>query len=95
MQEKKQFNYVSPKYQTNTAEQTSVNLSPSEPQPIEKPEIRFFTDPKTVKKKTEASIIWFQVIFTALFCLLYKAAESFTPELYANISAYMEKLFRW
>lgn len=58
-------------------------------------EIRFFTDPKTVKKKTEGEIIAFQVAFTALFCLAYKLTELFSPELYMNISAYLERLFGW
>ncbi|MBD5113749.1 MAG: hypothetical protein HDT46_00865 [Ruminococcaceae bacterium] len=58
-------------------------------------EIKFFTDPKKVKKKTEGSIIAFQLIFTALFCAVYKLAELFAPELYLNISTYLERLFRW
>lgn len=58
-------------------------------------EIKFFTDPKAVKKKTEGSIIAFQLIFTALFCVICKITQLFTPELYLNISTYLERLFSW
>lgn len=58
-------------------------------------EIKFFTAPKTVKKKTEGEIIAFQVAFTVLFCLAYKLTALFSPELYMNISAYLERLFGW
>lgn len=58
-------------------------------------EIKFFTDPKAVKKKTEGSIIAFQLIFTALFCLVCKITQLFAPELYLNISTYLERLFSW
>lgn len=101
MQEKKQSETELLKYQTNIAEQTNANLTPNEPRTIEtaeqteRPEIRFFTDPKTVRKLTQAAVVRFQIIFTALFCLLYKAAEAFTPELYVNINTYLERLFRW
>lgn len=58
-------------------------------------EVKFFSDPKAVKKKTQGSIVAFQLIFTALFCLIYKLCRTFTPELYLNISTYLERLFTW
>lgn len=58
-------------------------------------EIKFFTDPKAVKKKTEGSIIAFQLIFTALFCVICMMTRLFAPELYLNISTYLERLFSW
>lgn len=58
-------------------------------------EIKFFSDPKTVKKKTQGSIIRFQLIFSGLICLLLKLTQAFTPELYDNINAYLERLFGW
>ncbi|MCM1055742.1 MAG: hypothetical protein NC394_09520 [Bacteroides sp.] len=58
-------------------------------------EIGFFTAPKRVKKKTEGSIIAFQVIFTAVFCLMYRLSAIAAPELYFNINAYLERLFGW
>lgn len=58
-------------------------------------EIKFFSDPKTVKKKTQSSITRFQLIFSGLICLLLKLTEIFTPQLYENINAYLERLFSW
>lgn len=58
-------------------------------------EIKFFTDPKAVKKKTEGSILAFQLIFTALFCVICMMTRLFAPELYLNISTYLERLFSW
>lgn len=58
-------------------------------------EVKFFSDPKTVKKKTQGSILAFQTGFAVLFCLLYKLAQLFIPELYYNINTYLERLFGW
>lgn len=80
---------------------TSGADTPSEPResgltPVPQiKEIKFFTDPKAVKKKTEGSIIAFQLIFTALFCVICKITQLFAPELYLNISTYLERLFSW
>lgn len=64
-----------------------------EAQPVK--EIKFFSDPKAVKKKTQGSITVFQIIFTVLFCLVCKLTELLAPELYLNISTYLERLLRW
>ena len=58
-------------------------------------EVKFFSDPKKVKKRGEGSIIAFQTGFTALFCLLYTLSRLFVPELYQNINIYLERIFRW
>lgn len=58
-------------------------------------EIKFFSDPKTVKKKTQGSILTFQIAFSVLFCLFYKLTQLLAPELYHNISTYLERLFGW
>lgn len=82
-------------------ETSAESVQPPPPEPHLAPEappikeVKFFSDPKAVKKKTQGSIIAFQLIFTALFCLLYKLTEALAPELYINISAYLERLFGW
>lgn len=58
-------------------------------------EIKFFSDPRTVKKKTQGSILTFQIAFSVLFCLFYKLTQLLAPELYYNISIYLERLFGW
>lgn len=63
--------------------------------PPEIKEVKFFSDPKTVKKKTQGGILAFQTIFTLLFCLFYTLTRYLAPELQQNISAYLERLFGW
>ena len=58
-------------------------------------EVRFFTDPKPVIKKTQLSITAFQLITAAAVCLLLKACGMFAPELFANLHLYLEHMFRW
>ena len=58
-------------------------------------EVRFFTAPKPVIKKTQLSITAFQLITAATVCLLLKLCALFAPELFANIHLYLQHLFRW
>ena len=58
-------------------------------------EIRFFTDPKTVTKKTQLSITAFQLFTSAAVCLLLKACDLLSPQLFANLRLYLEHLFLW
>lgn len=58
-------------------------------------EVRFFTAPKPVIKKTQLSITAFQLITAAAICLLLKVCHLFAPELFANIHLYLERLFGW
>lgn len=79
---------------SDTVLKTGTETSPIiEAPPIK--EVKFFSDPKAVKKKTQGSIVAFQIIFVTLFCLAYKLAKVFTPELYINVSSYLEQLFGW
>lgn len=76
-------------------ENRAVQIEPTVNEPPQIKEVKFFSDPKAVKKKTQRSIIAFQVIFTALFCLVYKLTALLAPELYLNVSTYLERLFGW
>ena len=68
----------------------------AEPRPADpNREVRFFTAPKPVIKKTQLSITAFQLITAAAFCLLLKLCALFAPELFANIHLYLIHLFRW
>ena len=58
-------------------------------------EVRFFTDPKPVIKKTQLSITVFQLTTAAAVCLLLKVCDLFAPELFANIHLYLTHLFKW
>ena len=58
-------------------------------------EVRFFTAPKPVIKKTQLSITAFQLATAASVCLLLKLCALFAPELFANIRLYLTHLFRW
>ena len=71
---------------------------PTLPPPIslqENSEPRFFTSPKPAVKKTQLSITAFQLITAAAACLLLKACQLLSPELFANIHRYLEHLFQW
>ena len=65
------------------------------PTPQQNEEVRFFTSPKPVSRKTQLSITVFQLLTSAAFCLLLKACELLSPQLFANIHLYLERLFRW
>ena len=58
-------------------------------------EVRFFTAPKAVIKKTQLSITAFRLITAAAVCLLLKLCELFSPQLFANLRLYLEHLFLW
>lgn len=58
-------------------------------------EVRFFTDPKPVIKKTQLSITAFRLITAAAFFLLLKLCDLFAPELFANIHLYLTRMFIW
>lgn len=63
--------------------------------PLQSGEVRFFTSPKAVTKKTQLSITVFQLITTAAICLLLKLCDLLSPQLFANLSRYLEHLFLW
>ena len=74
----------------------------TEPQPAEElhtatenREVRFFTAPKTVVKKTQLSITAFQLITAIAVYLLLKACAIFSPQLFDNLRLYLEHLFLW
>lgn len=73
--------------------ETPPPAEPAAPQPSR--EVRFFTAPKPVIKKTQLSITAFQLITAAAVCLLLKLCALFAPELFANIHLYLTHLFRW
>ena len=58
-------------------------------------EVRFFTSPKAVTKKTQLSITLFQLITAGAVCLLLKLCDLFSPQLFANLRQYLEHLFLW
>ena len=63
--------------------------------PLQSREVRFFTAPKAVTKKTQLSITAFQLITSAAVCLLLKLCDLLSPQLFANLSRYLEHLFLW
>ena len=63
--------------------------------PLQNREVRFFTSPKAVIKKTQLSIILFQLITAGAVCLLLKLCSLFSPELFANLRQYLAHLFLW
>lgn len=75
-----------------TAEPSTLTKTPA---PRQTDEVRFFTSPKSVVKKTQLSITAFQLITAAVVCLLLKACDLLSPQLFANIHRYLEHLFRW
>ncbi|MCH5199790.1 MAG: hypothetical protein J1F60_02430 [Oscillospiraceae bacterium] len=58
-------------------------------------EVRFFTSPKAVTRKTQLSITVFQLITAGTVCLLLKLCAIFSPELFSNLRRYLEHLFLW
>ena len=77
--------------QTAIKTQSAEELSPA----IQSGEVRFFTAPKAVTKKTQLSITAFQLITSAAVCLLLKACQLFSPQLFDNLRIYLERLFTW
>ena len=63
--------------------------------PLQNREVRFFTSPKAVIKKTQLSITVFQLLTAAAVCLLLKACDLLSPELFANLRFCLERLFLW
>ena len=63
--------------------------------PLQNREVRFFTSPKAVIKKTQLSITVFQLLTAAAVCLLLKACDLLSPELFANLRLCLERLFLW
>lgn len=61
----------------------------------ENKEIAFFTEPKTVKRKTQRHIFAFQAVTAAAVCLVMLLLKIFVPELYDNLHLYYLRLFRW
>ena len=77
--------------QTAIEKQSAEELSPT----IQSGEVRFFTSPKAVIKKTQLSITAFQLITSAAVCLLLKICGLLSPQLFANLHQYLERLFLW
>lgn len=71
-----------------------ITEAPTEP-PVQDREVRFFTSPKAVIKKTQLSITAFQLITSGAVCLLLKICGLFSPQLFANLHQYLERLFLW
>lgn len=65
------------------------------PPPPQSGEVRFFTSPKTVTKKTQLSITLFQLITSGAVCLLLKLCDLLSPQLFANLRQYLQHLFLW
>ena len=68
---------------------------PESPALTQSREVRFFTSPKAVTKKTQLSITAFQLITSAAVCLLLKICDLFSPQLFSNLHQYLERLFLW
>ena len=77
--------------QTAIETQPAEELSPA----VQSREVQFFTAPKAVIKKTQLSITAFQLITSAAVCLLLKACQLFSPQLFDNLRIYLEHLFTW
>ncbi|MDE7281943.1 MAG: hypothetical protein K2N36_09430 [Ruminiclostridium sp.] len=58
-------------------------------------EIAFFTDPKSVKRKTQRHIFAFQAMTAVTVCLIMLLLKLFAPELYNNLHLYFVRLFQW
>ena len=58
-------------------------------------EIAFFTEPKSVKRKTQRHIFAFQAITAVTVCLIMLLMKLFAPELYNNLHLYYTRLFQW
>ncbi len=56
-------------------------------------EPKFFSEPKKVVKKTEGSIISFQLFTSLLFCLILFLSRIAVPQLYENIHIFLTRLF--
>ena len=80
-----ELNNYSPK-----ADQTDDNETE-----LENKEIAFFTEPKTVKRKTQRHIFGFQAVTAAAVCLVMLLLKFFAPELYDNLHFYYFRLFQW
>ena len=81
---------------TTTAPETqTTSTSETQATPMQNREVCFFTSPKTVVKKTQLSITVFQLLTAAAVCLLLKACDMFSPELFANLRLFLERLFLW
>lgn len=81
-------------------EQENPPISAYEPTPIPKSlkhitdrELKFFSEPKKVVKKTQGSIISFQLFTSLLFCLILFLSRIAVPQLYENIHIFLTRLF--
>ena len=74
---------------------TAETVSTPAPTPLQDKEVRFFTAPKTVVKKTQLSITVFQLLTAGAVCLLLKVCDLFSPQLFENLRLCLERLFLW
>lgn len=61
----------------------------------ENKEIAFFTEPKTVKRKTQRHIFGFQALTAATVCIIMLLLKFLVPQLYDNLHLYFLRLFSW
>lgn len=61
---------------------------------ISKKEPKFFSEPKKVKKKTEGSILAFQILTSLIFCLLLFLSRIGAPQLYDNLHIFLTRIFQ-
>lgn len=79
----------------NTEKQTAPHTPETQAIPPHNREVRFFTSPKAVIKKTQLSITVFQLLTATAVCLLLKACELLSPQLFDNLRLCLEHLFLW
>lgn len=81
-------------------EKAADNLSPSLPPlpkdlfPMPQKELKFFSEPKKVIKKTQGSILSFQIFTSLIFCLIFLLSKAAVPELYENLHIFFTGLFK-
>lgn len=84
----------------NNVQNPMPDDNPNEPEEdreteVSSKEIAFFTDPKSVKRKTQRHIFAFQAITAVTVCLIMLLLKLFAPELYNNLHIYYVRLFQW
>lgn len=89
LQEKEQFG----EREETPAPAENMNIPPVV-RNISKKETKFFSEPKKVRKKTEGSILGFQVITSFVFCLLLLLSRLGAPQLYDNLQLFLSRVFR-
>ncbi|MCM1298821.1 MAG: hypothetical protein NC203_03780 [Firmicutes bacterium] len=60
---------------------------------ISQRELKFFTEPKRVRKKTQKSIFAFQLTASLILCLIMLLSRMAAPQLYDNLHAFLTRIF--